>query len=491
MNRYILTLFILGFNLFVHAQSTKTIVDCQFPGWLSTRLNPTDIPTMVSLKVTGKINATDVALIGRLIKDYRLERVDLTDVDMVAEGKYEDGEFSGDMFGIKGDSLKYLALPRKLFKLNAGACWGIIDTLAIGSAEYSNIQGRDLAEKTYGTIYRYNTVYLSSSIMVKHLVVREGTKDIQLRTSDDTEFNPLIENEYLESVKLPNSMRTMGYIAFYRFINLKKINLPDSIEELRGRPFEHTKIKIDKDTVITPKAIRYLDLYAGLTNPYKGEGGRISTLYLSPSIDTLALTTGDFGDAIIDIHIKKRVPCIISDGSNRRIDKQFYKRTMQYCTVHVPVGAADLYRNTYPWSNATIREEAVPVTAIHLSDSIINFEKIGDTRSLVATIFPEDADNKNVTWTSTNPAVCVVAGNGQLFSSGYGSAFIIASSAQKGIIATCKINVLNTTLIKSTATSSSNEIEYYDLIGRKLSKPQRGINIIKKKGGPFKKVILN
>lgn|GEM_PF-2302292 len=492
MKRLFFTLLASGLSFLAYAQSTSAIVDCQFPGWLSTRLNPADIPTITSLTVTGKINSTDVALIGRLIKDYKVERVDLSDVDMIAEGKYENGEFSGDMFDAKGDSLKYFALPKRLSKLKVAAYWGMIDTLVIGSPEYSYVQGKDLAEGTPKYAYSHEIGYRSSSIKVKHLMVREGAERICLRTSDDTTFPP-IENTYLESVKLPISMKIIDPSAFRSFINLTEINFPDSLEIIKYNAFNNTKIKMNVDTIIVPKTIKYLDLYAGLTKLYKGEGGKISTLYLSAAIDTLNLNSSDgkLVNAILDIHIKKKTPCIVADGRFRLVKSgKEYDKYMQYCTVFVPVGSADLYRNTYPWSNATIREEAVLVSNIQLSDSVINFEKIGDSRNLVATILPEDADNKEVAWTSTNPSVCFVAGNGHVFSTGYGSALVIASSVQGGKIAMCKVNVLNSTGIEFMENSSLKEIEYYDALGRKLPQPQKGVNILKQKGGKTRKVVI-
>lgn len=73
----------------------------------------------------------------------------------------------------------------------------------------------------------------------------------------------------------------------------------------------------------------------------------------------------------------------------------------------------------------------------------------GDERdagvTLEAGITPDDADNKKVTWTSTNPDVVGLSSGTE--SSVYvkalknGSAEIIASTEDKGLIATCKVNV--------------------------------------------------
>ena len=48
------------------AQATDLVIDCQTPGWLSSKINYGDQQTVKNLKVTGYINKTDLNFIGTL-----------------------------------------------------------------------------------------------------------------------------------------------------------------------------------------------------------------------------------------------------------------------------------------------------------------------------------------------------------------------------------------------------------------------------------------
>lgn len=59
---------------------------------------------------------------------------------------------------------------------------------------------------------------------------------------------------------------------------------------------------------------------------------------------------------------------------------------------------------------------------------------------LNATVFPENADNRTVTWESSDESVAIVSESGEVTGLSIGSAYIIASSGMKKV--RCKVNVL-------------------------------------------------
>jgi hypothetical protein len=69
------------------------------------------------------------------------------------------------------------------------------------------------------------------------------------------------------------------------------------------------------------------------------------------------------------------------------------------------------------------------------------------TEDLTVTFFPEDATNKEVTWSSSNTSVATVDNTGKITAVGVGSATITVTSAQiTTILATCDVTVSWTTL---------------------------------------------
>ena len=82
-----------------------------------------------------------------------------------------------------------------------------------------------------------------------------------------------------------------------------------------------------------------------------------------------------------------------------------------------------------------------PVEDITLDQTSIIIEEFGQMVKLKATILPEDASNKSISWSSSNPAVCTVSPNGTVIAVGNGTATVIATTVDGGIPATCVVNV--------------------------------------------------
>ena len=84
---------------------------------------------------------------------------------------------------------------------------------------------------------------------------------------------------------------------------------------------------------------------------------------------------------------------------------------------------------------------AQKVTGISLDKSEYTFDTIGETITLVAGILPENAANKNVSWSSDNTSVATVDNNGKVKAIGNGKANITVTTADQGKTASCAITV--------------------------------------------------
>ena len=80
----------------------------------------------------------------------------------------------------------------------------------------------------------------------------------------------------------------------------------------------------------------------------------------------------------------------------------------------------------------------VPVESISLSETTLTLTE-GDTKTLVATVKPDDASVKTVEWTSSNTSAATVDGNGKVTAIAVGTTNIAASCGGK--TATCKVTV--------------------------------------------------
>lgn len=72
----------------------------------------------------------------------------------------------------------------------------------------------------------------------------------------------------------------------------------------------------------------------------------------------------------------------------------------------------------------------IPVESVEFDVNGISVQ-MGETRSLSVTVLPENATNKNITWSSTDPDVAVVDENGNMTAVGLGYTFIEATADGK------------------------------------------------------------
>ena len=81
------------------------------------------------------------------------------------------------------------------------------------------------------------------------------------------------------------------------------------------------------------------------------------------------------------------------------------------------------------------------VTSITLNDTSLNLQ-LNETAALTATVLPEDADNKEVKWTSSDEAVASLPAPGLVLAVGYGTCTITCSATDgSGVKATCQVTV--------------------------------------------------
>lgn len=93
--------------------------------------------------------------------------------------------------------------------------------------------------------------------------------------------------------------------------------------------------------------------------------------------------------------------------------------------------------NTVSPAVVTVEAKTIKVTSVAVSPKTLNLE-VGQTGTLTATVKPDNATNKTVTWTTSNDKVATVA-NGVVTAVGKGTATITA--AADGKTATCTVTV--------------------------------------------------
>ena len=114
-----------------------------------------------------------------------------------------------------------------------------------------------------------------------------------------------------------------------------------------------------------------------------------------------------------------------------------------------------LYNISY--SKTTAGEELA--TSISLDKTEVSLE-VAETTMLTATVLPETATNKSVTWTSSNEAVATVDANGVVTAIALGEAVIAATTTDgSDLSASCQVTVIPTLAVSIEVTPNSVEAE--------------------------------
>ena len=94
--------------------------------------------------------------------------------------------------------------------------------------------------------------------------------------------------------------------------------------------------------------------------------------------------------------------------------------------------------------NITVNNVVISVTGITLNETNINLVR-GNSTTLVANVLPINADNKSVSWSTSNSSVVTIS-NGKVTAVGAGSATITATTIDGNKSATCTVTVTNPAL---------------------------------------------
>ncbi|MDR0559726.1 MAG: Ig-like domain-containing protein [Prevotellaceae bacterium] len=88
----------------------------------------------------------------------------------------------------------------------------------------------------------------------------------------------------------------------------------------------------------------------------------------------------------------------------------------------------------------TVTDAVVAVTGVEISETAISL-KIGDKQTLTATVKPDNATNKEISWSSDDPVKASVSASGEVFARAEGTVTITVTTADGNKTATCVVTV--------------------------------------------------
>ena len=211
--------------------------------------------------------------------------------------------------------------------------------------------------------------------------------------------------KYIESFTLPESITTIDEAAFQECTAITSFTIPNSV------------VEIANGAVSCCDKLKELTIGSSVTKI----GG---AFWNNPALESITI-------------LAVEPPSIASwafDNSNTN------------ATLYVPKGSLDKYKNASVWKSfKTIKEiggsDNIPVTNIILN-STSDTLSVGDTLQLIATIYPNNATDKSVTWSTNNKTVASVSTSGLVKANFTGSATITCKANDgSGITAQCNIKI--------------------------------------------------
>ena len=418
----LLSYFALMFCCFatVSAQQTSLIVDNQTPGWLSSKIPFADQATVKNLKVTGYLNGTDIKFIRELTELRNVVHLDLSDANIVAGGdayyssyKTSDNILTNHMFNFKYVNGSFLSVPKSISESYSGFLQNKVDTLVYGGNKDLIIKGREMMGL--------------DSKCANYVYFREGVDSIcynSMFTFKKVHL-PLTVKNIWEDTFASTSYLHQGLTYEVETID---INFTNELEYIDHKAFAYLNIKAD--------TIRFSNkMTIWNTCSFKLRNGQV--IYIPQSIKTIDNSCDDgnvgvrcersiYSDTELQIYVESAVPPTI---------KNYSSGAFKSC----PTGCAEVYKNAEGWKDATIIEE-IPVTGISINKPKAKVY-VGDRIKLDVNIMPENADNKNFTLKSLDENVAIVDEQGNVTAKAYGTARIMATSADGEFTDVCEFDV--------------------------------------------------
>ena len=637
MKKIILLLMLIAATITTSAQQTSLVIDNQTPGWLSSKINYEDQQTLVNLTVTGVLNKTDLEFINKLMNTYSLKgKLDLSDAEIVElgysnpwgilHGRLKHFLFPKDLKEIH-DALEYVSVDT--VTIGGFAMKTITPSCFDQDAYVRHLiirEGVDSIKPSAPSFqYCLESVHLPSTLKVIGPEVGDGqyyshnhcpglfegcTKLTEINLPDSIEYfqdrSFMDTPAFADTVRLPKHLKEYYMTTFGEFKNkgtqydfynnwtmcvrdkqvvyisdsVAKIhfNVPDTYMELHiskkkpikisslgngngykkihvyvpksslndylqsnwsgftllAEPNPATIITIDSDTLHVQKDhtkglnVKILPIDADskdiiwnikdvnvakvsqegfVTGIHTGETLLYVTLKDNPELkDSCIIKVFQPVSSISlnltekEIKVGEDFKLIASISPDDADDKGILWTSENdlIATVEdglvtgkkagkIKITAISHYDNTI--STDCYVRVLQPVEGISLDKTSLELNKIGESIQLLATIIPDDANNKSINWKSSDEKVCIVS-NGKVVAVGFGTAVVIATTVDGGFMATCSVTVENTTGIEDLQEKKSAKYSIFTVDGKHIESLQKGINLIRFDNGQTKKVTV-
>ena len=243
--------------------------------------------------------------------------------------------------------------------------------------------------------------------------------------------------DVLESLRIPRRVTTIGNNAFKDCVKLTSITIPRSVTKISSNAFSYPKI-----LTIYGVAGTYAETFAN-ENSIKFVDQQIKAT--AASLDKTELTINKGAAAQLNLSVTPENFTDIVDWKST--DTNIVTVSDNGVVKAVGVGTATVKVTVGDVSTTCKVTVLQPVTGISLNKSSLTMDALG-TFQMTASVYPDSANDKRITWSSSDPAIASIDENGLVTALKKGTATITAAAMDgSGVKSTCKVTVSNTAYV--------------------------------------------
>ena len=429
MKKLLLTLALFAaFAVNSFSQATSLTVDCQTPGWLSSKINYGDQLTVKNLKVTGYINGTDIQLLYDMYEHNLTGVIDLEDASIVKGGTFNDYPFTVEyndiipykffVFQNSKKRIQKLIYPKTLKGTiggNSVLCPGV-DSVIWTSTVVKEINFDD----SFGGLCGY--IYIPEGIETIYDFIRGNDK-----------------------IVLPSTVKKITGSVSSNAIFYSFITYPEAVECLPSYG-NYNENLIQKSTFYIPKGT--LNNY--LNSDFAKKEPRNNTFIEFYDVDSVrikcpqSLYKGETSKVDVDIYPDANLVSWINYSVS---DTNIVKISPDGTILAKEYGMAEIFATPNVFIdglNTKTASTKINVFAhtegIQLPSSMV--VHIDETKGLNARTLPLGTSDGQIVYESSNPSIASVSEDGFVTGHKSGSCIVSATSVDGGHTVSCAITVL-------------------------------------------------
>ena len=281
----------------------------------------------------------------------------------------------------------------------------------------------------------------------------------------------------LSNIVLPSSLQVIDSRAFYNTA-LVSVSVPSSVVNIDEDAFEMIyalkEIKVDEantvysdiDGVLCSKTKTVLFRYPNSKGKTYTVPNTIKIIYdgafsCCRDLETIVFPASviSIGNNIFSSNSSSKIKSItFLNPEPANLKSSFYELS-ENVYILVPKQSVNRYRNTYAWNEMNIKAIGSIVESITMGAAELTLE-VGNESQLQCTVLPETAENKTVTWNTTDANVVTVDEMGNLIAVSEGEAVVSATTNDgTNLVANCKIKVVGA---KATDINQFKDVIYVE-----------------------------